>query len=347
MREMRTTSTFVNGKMIFYKDYADEEFAIIDGVLIAYNNDEAVVRIPEGVTKINTLAFNGCHMREVIIPASVKSIEARAFEDCRELESVSIPTGVEVLNNATFMRCWSLKEVLLPISLRVIQDGVFLECTSLNKIIIPETVESIGEGAFFSCFSLEEIALPQSLKEIGDNCFQNCGKLKMLEIPETIKKIGKSAVPRHVKLMVNIDGNPTSYLAKSLQYAKQYVKKIDVSDSENIVADIKVSKKTDESVAIITRDTTIRILRVMTMFDDKLWMDYARFTDEKGFKALLSEMKQWEKSKKDKKKDKEDKLLLANVRGALMLNDSKFAEKYFIDIGLGALYQEKDDTNVL
>ena len=148
MREMRTTSTFVNGKMVFYKDYADEEFAIIDGVLIAYNNDEAVVRIPEGVTKINTLAFNGCHMREVIIPASVKSIEARAFEDCRELESISIPQGVEVLNNATFIRCWNLKEVLLPASLKSIKDGVFWECTSIKKIVLPEKVESVGKETF-------------------------------------------------------------------------------------------------------------------------------------------------------------------------------------------------------
>lgn len=337
MREMRTTCTFVNGNMVFYKDYADEEFAIVDGVLIAYNKDDEVVRIPEGVTVIGTLAFNRCHMKEVIIPDSVMSIEARAFEDCRELESISIPQGVEVLNNATFIRCWNMKEVLLPTSLKSIQDGVFLECTSLNKIVLPEKVESIGEGAFSCCFSLEEVVLPKLLKEIGNNCFEKCGKLKKLEIPETIKNIGKSAIPKQVKIRVNIDGNPTSYIAAGLQYARQFVKKLDISGDENIVPDIKVSEKADQQVEIITKNTTLRLLRVMTLIDDKLWMDYARFTDEKGFKALLSKMKQWAKNKKDKKKDKEDKLLLANVRGALRLNDSDFAEKYFIDIGLGEM----------
>jgi len=66
-----------------------------------------------------------------IIPSSVTSIGSRAFEDCRNLTSITIPASVTS-----------------------IASGVFTNCYRLGGVFIPNNVTNIGYRSFYNCPSL-------------------------------------------------------------------------------------------------------------------------------------------------------------------------------------------------
>ena len=194
------------------------EFIIENNALIQCNQAELseTVIIPDGVEKIMTGAFEYCQCKEIIIPASVKTLEDFAFRDCSQLERITIPATVKTLRNKLFVRCGSLREITisegiteitlymfaecgnlatvhLPESLKSIGVSSFSRCRSLREITIPENVSSIGSLAFLVCDSLKTIHLPKSLAFIGADAFRGCRDLKRVEMPEHVGFIGKGA----------------------------------------------------------------------------------------------------------------------------------------------------------
>jgi len=68
-----------------------EDFLLVDGVLLRYQGDDAVVVIPGEATTIGPAAFAGNErLRHVILPESVMEIEADAFADCPKLCHVTM-----------------------------------------------------------------------------------------------------------------------------------------------------------------------------------------------------------------------------------------------------------------
>ena len=96
------------------------------GTLTKYSGTDAVVVIPDGVTKIWFNVFDGCEgLKSVVIPDSVTYIGSDAFQNCTSLTSVKIGDGVtEIGINA------------------------FRNCTSLTSVVIPDGVTEIGWTAF-------------------------------------------------------------------------------------------------------------------------------------------------------------------------------------------------------
>lgn len=318
----------INGKTIHIHEHVDEEFVIVDGVLLAYNGMEDNITIPEAVTETFVQALHACKVKSIVVPNTVKKIGAKSFQNCSKLENITIPEGVETLENATFMHCFSLKEISLPDSITTIKNGVFWECHNLEFIKLPDNLVTIGEDSFLGCQKLKELVLPDTVTEIGDNCFETCVGLKKIVFPEKIRKIGDTKILKSTKKYVRIDGEELCYVSSAKQYAKQFNKKVDVEKFETTYANIEYMPKTDAEVKEISRAIVNRILKVLVLVDENLWLDYARFADEKSLKNVFAKMEKLSKTLKDKKKDKHNKILLINMRGALMLNESKLAQDY-------------------
>lgn len=164
-------------------------------------NVESVV-IPEGVTKIDVLAFYNCEkLADITVPKSVTdfivtvpSMVMTPFEGTAWLKnkraenplviandividgknctrSVEIPEGVKAIAPLAFSRCTTVTKFTLPKSLEKIGAFAFAGCERLTDIVIPDSVSSIGDRAFLGCSALENVTLPNNPVEIGYNVF--------------------------------------------------------------------------------------------------------------------------------------------------------------------------------
>lgn len=148
-----------------------------EGVVITrYTGSEKDVVIPDEidgvpVVAIGNGAFSGSRVTEtVVLPASVRRVEANAFRECRNLRSVSLG-GTETVGNVAFLGCTSLLVMDFPASVRTVGAYAFADCASLTEARFAEGVREIGYGAFRNCESLRAVILPASLGSIGDDTF--------------------------------------------------------------------------------------------------------------------------------------------------------------------------------
>lgn len=223
-----------------------------DGTLIimSYKGSSTVVTIPEKigkdtVTAIGEYAFSGANPRaaeqhrevrkkitKIIIPGTIKRIDASAFEKCLSLTEINIPDEITEISDSMFVYCEKLKSVKLPESVTRIGNTAFSHCDSLEELNIPNNVTEIGRAAFFGCEKMKSFEIPESVKSIGrlafaycsiiehmklpcgiaeisENTFAHCNMLKSIEIPETVKEIGEYAfygcdVLKHIELPNNM-----------------------------------------------------------------------------------------------------------------------------------------------
>ena len=127
-----------------------------------YADEILALTLSDGITSLGTNAFMDLmFLSEVTIPASVKTIHKRAFENCRSLSSVMFAPNSQ---------------------LQTIDHWAFYECINLKALEIPEGVTTIGNGAFYGCAYLDSIVLPASMMSIADNGFAQCTKLSAMTV---------------------------------------------------------------------------------------------------------------------------------------------------------------------
>ncbi len=161
-------------------------------------------KIPDSVTTIERLAFNGCSsLTSLEIPAGVTSIGNFAFYGCTSLKSINIPAGVTSIGNQVFNGCSSLKSINIPAGVTSIGNQAFKNCSSLTSIEIPNSVTSIGSHVFSGCSGLEKIEVAEGNSKYDSR--ENCNGIietssntlitgcKNTIIPASVTGIGKSA----------------------------------------------------------------------------------------------------------------------------------------------------------
>ena len=152
--------------------------------------------------------LNNCGLVSIILPSSLKSIDARAFASCYSLESVSIPNSVESIAASAFSDC-SLTTISVDKNSRFFTDvdGIlftkdmtailkFPKNKDFKKYTIPNTTTKIGVEAFYDCELLTDITIPNSVKIIEDAAFYGCTEIKKIIIPDFVESIGIYAFAR-------------------------------------------------------------------------------------------------------------------------------------------------------
>lgn len=108
------------------KNSPDEEFVMAgDGILLAYNGNDA----------------------QVVIPENVKHIGPAAFAKNNSIKSVVIPSNVRDIGEEAFCDCANLKELVMDEGVTDIEDRAFKN-SALTAVNIPDSVERIGLSAF-------------------------------------------------------------------------------------------------------------------------------------------------------------------------------------------------------
>ncbi|MBQ8295127.1 MAG: leucine-rich repeat protein, partial [Clostridia bacterium] len=150
------------------------------------------VTIPNTVTKIHDMAFNGC--------AFIKKV---TFEELDEGQTGELRIGVTTKEQANlvdctfsttgkmFNGCTQLAEVHLPQHLTYIGRYAFADCSVLSNVVIPKSVV-ILDNAAFRASGIEEVVFEKdennerALKVINGTAFGYTTTLKKFEVPKEV-----------------------------------------------------------------------------------------------------------------------------------------------------------------
>ncbi len=142
---------------------------------------------------IGEKAFAECpSLEQIIVRASLMSIEDKAFANCASLHAVAFPDSLLKIGDRAFYRCDKLKEAKLGGGVVEIGECAFYENSSLEVIVLTDSIAAIGEQAFRGCDSLTSLILGDSLVSVGAHAFYSCDKLTLYSV-HTVLPEGFSA----------------------------------------------------------------------------------------------------------------------------------------------------------
>lgn len=157
-----------------------------------YINGEEVtnLEIPDSITNISAYAFQ--NFRNLIsVTISSATIGKDAFDRCPNLVNVFIGDSMKSVNG--FSNCPNLANVTLGNSVSVIGGEAFKKCVSLKNLDLPKSLTIINQEAFSGCTNLTNIVFPESLTFIEYGAFKGCRSLENIDLPNTLKYLGASA----------------------------------------------------------------------------------------------------------------------------------------------------------
>ena len=171
--------------------------------------------------------INNQEITELIIPNTVDSIPAYAFDFCKSFTSITIPNSVTFIGKYAFELCSNVKSIFIPKSVKCIQEAAFTGGVNLQSMIVeegnpmydsrdncnaiietesntliagcsvtnmPKSVIHIGAYAFSYQYLLNSIEVPDGIIAIGDNAYYGCGNATSIFIPNSVSHIGRWAL---------------------------------------------------------------------------------------------------------------------------------------------------------
>ncbi len=187
------------------------------------------IKLPAGLTTVGEYAFRGIAYEGImIIPSSVRALEAGAFADCDGLTefevennnssyvdvngvvystdmitlvaypagnaatSYTVLDGTKIVFNSAFYGADYPYCVNLPESLTNIERCAFTEMGSLSSMFIPDAVMQISNYAFSACYKLYSVDFGSNsqLTRLSENAFSNCGIVEFT-IPANVSTVSQ------------------------------------------------------------------------------------------------------------------------------------------------------------
>ena len=96
-------------------------------------------------------------LKKVVIPSTVTTIGAAAFNLSHNIKSVTMGDNVQSIGAWAFCGCSSLESIVLPDNVKDIDDNAFMDCTGLKTLTIGNKIERLASSVFMGCSRLEDI----------------------------------------------------------------------------------------------------------------------------------------------------------------------------------------------
>ena len=148
--------------------------------------------LPNRLTAIGLNMFCNSRLKTVVIPASVQTIEAGAFEECSNLSTVTFEkdSQLSTIGRSSFYRNRALTSIEIPASVQTIEASAFKGCYQLTTVTFEKgsqlkTIKGgfdslnwgISYGAFSECSALTSVEIPASVQTIEAGAFEECSNL--------------------------------------------------------------------------------------------------------------------------------------------------------------------------
>lgn len=180
---------------IFTEDMASEIYSIEVGgsgenkLVQMFNKSvtEITEKDLEGATQIGIKAFENCkQLQSVALPSGLLNIGEMAFYGCSLIKKITIPTSVKILSKGAFYYCSALEIVEFEdgIQLQTLGNEVFNQ-SGIKSISFPSGISSVPMYTCSGCTKLETVEIPSSVTAIGSRAFQICSALKSVTIKAT------------------------------------------------------------------------------------------------------------------------------------------------------------------
>jgi hypothetical protein len=166
--------------------------------LNSINKSDGVNHLPNGITSIGWVAFEGCGITTITLPSSLNYIDGRVFSEC-PLTSIYIPVNITNIHPEAFRGCPYITSIKVsPLNEyydsrndcnAIIETSTDVLNTGCENTIIPAGVKEIAGDAFCGRVGLTSINIPSSVKIIKEpsqylGTFGGCSKLERVDITD-------------------------------------------------------------------------------------------------------------------------------------------------------------------
>lgn len=182
--------------------------------------------LPNSLLTIGALAFqSSINLKSIHIPSSVSEIGDRAFFNCSGLENITVSEGNVFFKSidgilyskdgarlVQYALAKSDTAFSIPNGVEYILSGAFSSCDSIETIVMPDTVQYVSGEAFRWCSNLRSIRLSQNIKILSSFAFDCCINLESINIPKDTYYIDDDTF-RYCSSLKNIvvDGDNLNY----------------------------------------------------------------------------------------------------------------------------------------
>ena len=130
---------------------AETEYNIDTGKYKPKYNDYAQyltnITLPNSIETIGGHAFYGTLLTQIVLPDSVTYIDVKAFNNCKNLESVKLSKNTKYIGAFAFADT-AITRIEIPNSVMYIHDDAFRNTKLRDELYVPDSVISIYPGAF-------------------------------------------------------------------------------------------------------------------------------------------------------------------------------------------------------
>lgn len=191
--------------------------AFYDAFCSYYSNEADAeffdIVIPDSVEIIGDYAFNNCRdIKTITIGKGNTLFGYSAFSYMDNLESVIMGDGAkQFIGTHLFQGDGKLNYVRLGNGTKNIASRMFSDCYNLKSVILPDSIEQFDDYAFNDChLDSSTFEFPKNLKIIGKGALHGI-KLTTLSLSANVESIGESAFPNSTIKTINVDSNNSHY----------------------------------------------------------------------------------------------------------------------------------------
>lgn len=200
----------------FYKCSSFNHFIMPNSTLsvgkYAFRYDAGLtdIQLSTSLSIIYDYAFGECGFSQIVLPESLKSMQAGAFINNSNLADITIPKKTEGIGAGAFENCSALESVTFKTheTKLTVDKNAFNHCAVLSKVNIDYLDDwahinfqnaaanpaSTAHRLYLNGEELLDVELPVGTKYIGNNVFNGCSDIRTLKIPATVEHVNDNII---------------------------------------------------------------------------------------------------------------------------------------------------------